>query len=151
MSSANNELTETTENYLKIIYNLIIKHKYARISDIAKEMSRSLSTVTGAVQRMANEGLLNYEKYGKITLTDKGEKLARSVYQSFTIMADLLISLGIDKEIAEVDACSMEHQVSNETLDKINNFNEFLQTDMGKKMMMEYLKWRDSKNKSLSE
>ena len=85
------ELTETTENYLKKIYTLCIQYDFARVSDIANRMGRSLSTVSGAVRRMAQEGLLNYEKYGKITLTDKGIELAKSVHKSYvTIRGPLL-------------------------------------------------------------
>ena len=88
-------LTETTENYLKKIYTLSIQNEFARVSDIAKHMDRSLSTVTGAVQRMAQEGLLNYEKYGKITLTEKGEEIAISIHYSYSTMKELLVIFSI--------------------------------------------------------
>ena len=72
-------LSETTENYLKRIYILLKSRGNARISEIAKLMNRSLSSVSEAVKRMADEGYLSYEKYGKINLTERGLKIAETV------------------------------------------------------------------------
>ncbi len=134
-------LTETTENYLKKIYTLSIQNEFARVSDIAKHMDRSLSTVTGAVQRMAQEGLLNYEKYGKITLTKRGEEIAKNIHYSYSTMKELLVILGIPEEVAIIDACSMEHQISELTIVTIKNFIRFTKENQEcKSTIDEYLK-----------
>ena len=91
------EISETTENYLKEIYLLIEKHDYARVSDIASNVHRSLSTVSGAIKRMADEGLLNYERYGKITLTEKGRDYAENVVSNYHLLAEFLQLIGVDK------------------------------------------------------
>ena len=133
-------LTETTENYLKKIYTLSIQNKFARVSDIAKHMDRSLSTVTGAVQRMAQEGLLNYEKYGKITLTDKGKEIAKNIHYSYSTMRELLVVLGIPEKVAINDACAMEHQISELTIETIKNFIKFTKENQAcKSIIDEYL------------
>ncbi len=123
------ELTETTENYLKRIFWLTSSKGYARISEIAKLMGRSLSSTTEAVQRMASMGLVNYTKYGKITLTDEGKKIAEEVNTTYMVLSDLLVLLGVPSEIAIEDACSMEHQISATTLDRLKRFIRKAETD----------------------
>ena len=119
------EHSETTENYLKRIYILQQSRGKARISAIAASMNRSLSSVSEAVKRMADEGYLDYEKYGKITLTKKGEEIAESVHNNYSIINDLLQILGIPEHLAVEDACSMEHQVSETTISTIKEFVDF--------------------------
>ncbi len=118
------ELTETTENYLKRILWLTSSKGYARISEIAELMGRSLSSTTEAVQRMASMGLVNYAKYGKITLTDQGKKIAEEINTTYLVLSDLLVLLGVPSDIAIEDACSMEHQISAITLDRLKKFIE---------------------------
>jgi len=119
------DISETTENYLKRIYILIESKGKARISDIAKLMDRSLSSVSEAVKRMSEEGYLNYEKYGKITLTDMGAEIAEGVHNNYSIINDLLQTLGVPEHLALEDACSMEHQVSETTIGTIQEFVKF--------------------------
>ncbi|MHA2503226.1 MAG: metal-dependent transcriptional regulator [Candidatus Kariarchaeaceae archaeon] len=119
------DISETTENYLKRIFILIDSKGKARISDIAQLMDRSLSSVSEAVKRMAEEGYLNYEKYGKITLTAKGEGIAENVHNNYSIINSLLQTLGIPEHLALVDACSMEHQVSDATIQTIREFVDY--------------------------
>jgi len=123
------DVSETTENYLKRIYILIETKGKARISDIAKLMDRSLSSVSEAVKRMAEEGYLNYEKYGKITLTDMGADIAVSVHNNYSIINDLLQTLGVPEHLALEDACSMEHQVSETSIRTIQEFVKFARQD----------------------
>lgn len=122
-------LSETTENYLKRIYILIQAEGKARTSDIARLMGRSLSSVSEAVKRMAEEGYLNYEKYGKITLTEEGNRIAESVHNNYSVIHDLLQTLGLPQKIAMEDACSMEHSVSKVTIDTISKFVDFVDSN----------------------
>ena len=119
-------LSETTENYLKRIKILIDSKGKARISDIARLMGRTLSSVSEAVKRMSDEGYLHYEKYGKITLTDRGEEVAQSVHNNYKVLNDLLQTLGIPEHIAIEDACSMEHQISDTTINTISEFVKYI-------------------------
>ena len=113
------KVTETTENYLKRIYILSTELGKARMSDIAKTMGRSLSSTSEAVKRMAEEGFLSHEKYGAITLTNKGKEIAERVHDNYTSIHSLLNSLGIPDEVAVLDACSMEHSISEKTIETI--------------------------------
>ncbi len=133
-----NELSETTENYLKQIHILVIKNGSARVSDIAERLGRRLSTVTGAVQRMASDGLINYRAYGKITLTDKGSEAAKSILKNYNTLQDFLIMIGVDSEIADLDACEMEH-ISQISMNKIKEFYNFMKSDAdGNKSLIKY-------------
>ncbi len=123
------ELTETTENYLKRILWLTSSKGFARISEIAQLMGRSLSSTTEAVQRMASMDLVNYTKYGKITLTEKGKKIAEEINKTYLVLSDLLVLLGVPSDVAIKDACSMEHQISAITLDRLKKFIEMAETD----------------------
>ena len=135
-------LSETTENYLKRIYFLTSKKKEARMSEIAKSMNRSLSSVTEAVQRLAKEGFLNYEKYGKVTFTSMGEELAKNIHENFSLMNDLLQTLGIPEDTSIIDACAMEHDISENTMHTISEFIDFIKNDPEALQMMEKFKAR---------
>lgn len=121
-------ISETTENYLKQIYLLVKVHDSARISDLAKNLDRSLSTVTGAVQRMVSENLLHHERYGRITLTDEGYSIAKGIVVNYDVMTKLLMALGVKESQANIDACEMEH-ISEESIQKIKEFLEFVEGD----------------------
>ncbi|MHA2171389.1 MAG: metal-dependent transcriptional regulator [Candidatus Kariarchaeaceae archaeon] len=135
-------LSETTENYLKRIYFLTSKKKQARMSEIAKSMNRSLSSVTEAVQRLAKEGFLNYEKYGKVTFTLRGEEIAKNIHENFSLMNDLLQTLGIPEDTSIIDACAMEHDISETTMDTISEFIGFIKDDPEASQMMKKFKAR---------
>ena len=89
------DMSETTENYLKRILILSSSKGQASISDIAQTMGRSRSSASEAVKRMGQEGFLHYEKYGKITLTEKGRKIAESIHDNFETMNSLLQLMGV--------------------------------------------------------
>ncbi|MFV2016055.1 MAG: metal-dependent transcriptional regulator [Candidatus Heimdallarchaeota archaeon] len=134
------KVTETTENYLKRIYILQTELGKARLSDIARTMGRSLSSTSEAVKRMAEEGLLSHEKYGSITLTDKGKQIAEKVHDNYTSLHSLLQSLGIPDDVAVLDACSMEHSISLKTIETINQFVYYVENDPDAKNLIENFK-----------
>lgn len=122
------DLTETTQNYLKQIFILVKKNGSARISDIATALDKSLSTVTGAVQRMNEDGLINYKPYERITLTDNGTRVAEEIFKNFSIIREFLVMIGVNVSIADIDACEMEH-ISEETITMIIRFVNFMKND----------------------
>lgn len=136
-------VTETTENYLKRIYILDAELGKARMSDVAKTMGRSLSSTSEAVKRMAEEGFLSHEKYGAITLTNKGKEIAERVHDNYTTIHSLLNSLGIPDDVAVLDACSMEHSISKKTIEIINQFVNYIGSDPeGKKLIEDFKTYR---------
>ena len=135
------ELSETTENYLKRIFWLSNVKGYAKVSEIAELMSRSLSSTTEAMKRLKDQGFINYEKYGKITLKSKGIDIAKNVDDAYTVIGQLLKLLGVDKKTAHEDACSMEHSISDQTVNRIKDFLEYVEEDpVNKALMSKFLK-----------
>ncbi|WP_440953249.1 metal-dependent transcriptional regulator [Methanococcoides sp. FTZ1] len=118
--------TERTEDYLKAIDTIIEKKGYSQVKDIAKYLNVSPSSVTGMFKKLTKEGYINYEKYGGVTLTSEGKKLARSTKEKYSVLHDFLILLGVDEVTADDDACKMEHAVTPETLEKLTKFSEFV-------------------------
>lgn len=131
------DISETTENYLKRIFILEKQLGAAKLSDLAKTMDRQVSSTSEAVKRMADEGYLVHERYGKITLTPKGKETAEKIHNNYTSLESLLLELGINKDIAVLDACSMEHSIHPITINTINNFVKFVEENDEARHMME--------------
>lgn len=123
-----NTLTPTMEDYLETIYNLDQKMKVVRVRDIAKSMGVKLPSVTSMLNTLKQKDLINHEKYEYVELSLKGEKVAREVALHHKIIFNFLTDiLQIDPQIADEDACKMEHAVSSATLKKLIEFVEFVE------------------------
>lgn len=117
--------TERTEDYLKAIDTIIEKKGYSQVKDVARFLNISPSSVTGMFKKLTKEGYINYEKYGGVTLTPEGRKIARSTKEKYGVLHEFLILLGVDEATADDDACKMEHAVTSQTLEKLTKFSEF--------------------------
>ena len=114
------QLSSTLEDYLETIYRLETRNRVARPRDIAARLDVASSTVTSALQSLSEKGLIDYEPYGLITLTEKGTLEARKVLTRHKILEDFLSSvLGLSPERAEANACEMEHAVDSAALEKL--------------------------------
>ena len=117
---------KSVEDYLEVIYMLSSKKGYARIVEIASELKVKTPSATEMIQKLAKEGYIEYEPYQRIKLAKKGEELAKKVYRRHKILTDFLMILGVDREVAERDACEMEHSLHPETLRRLTKFVEFV-------------------------
>jgi DtxR family transcriptional regulator, manganese transport regulator len=108
--------TETAEDYVELICELIDRKGEARLVDLAECLGVSKPTVNGAIQRLQREGLVSSEPYRAIFLTEKGRGLAVLARERHRIVRELLVSLGVDEETADADAEGIEHHVSEATL-----------------------------------
>jgi len=116
------------EDYLEVILALSAEGGVARARDIASAMKVSRPSVTGALRQLAGHGLVNYKPYELITLTPEGADAARRVSRRHDILLRFLREvLSVGKEIAERDACRIEHGLSRETADRLVAFMEFLE------------------------
>ena len=116
-------LTNSLEDYLEMIYILQKKLGAVRITDIANSLNLTKPSVNKAVKNLQNEGLLTHERYGSILLTQKGQEIAESVYERHKILKNFFVKvLGIDPEIAEEDACKVEHVLSGESMSKLTKY-----------------------------
>ena len=114
---------ESAETYLKTILLLSRKLGYVRSIDVANELGVSKPSVSNAVKKLRNEGLVNMDGSRFLILTDEGQKYAKSIFERHVVIENFLTDiLNVDEEIAHKDACRLEHIVSSETVDKIKEF-----------------------------
>ncbi|HHU07294.1 MAG TPA: metal-dependent transcriptional regulator [Clostridiaceae bacterium] len=114
---------ESAETYLKTILLLSRKLGYVRSIDVANELGVSKPSVSNAVKKLRNEGLVNMDDSRFLILTDEGQKYAKSIFERHVVIENFLTDiLNVDEEIAHKDACRLEHIVSSETVDKIKEF-----------------------------
>ena len=110
-------LTPSQEHYLKAIFTLSSNGAGARICDVAEEIGVTKPSVCTAVKTLERMNLVQRDIQRQIFLTPKGENQAHLIMNKLSIIRCYLIeALGIDAEAAELDACAIEHVVSNETL-----------------------------------
>jgi DtxR family Mn-dependent transcriptional regulator len=120
-------LSENLEDYLEVILELEKTNKVARAKDIAEKVGVQNASVTGALKTLEKKGLINYEPYSYITLTDLGLKIARKITRSHTVLENFLINvLQIDQKTATETACRMEHAITEEATERLISFIEFI-------------------------
>jgi Mn-dependent DtxR family transcriptional regulator len=117
------------EDYLEVIYELLKEKGYVKSKDISKILNVKASTVTIMLKTLAEKKLINYEKYGGITLTEEGVKKAEEISKKHKIIIDFLLLLGIDEKQANLEAEGIEHIISDETLRKIEKLYNLIKED----------------------
>lgn len=115
MNHLQHRSNESIEDYLETILSLQKKLGQVRSIDIANEMNFSKPSVSVAMKNLREKGFITTDNSGHILLTESGKKQAEDVLEKHTILTNWLVSLGVDKEIAQEDACRMEHDMSDET------------------------------------
>lgn len=120
------DFTTSVEDYLEVTYELMREKGYARAVDISKYLGVKSPSVTSMLQRLHRMGLVVYERYRGITLTAKGERLARSVKERHLVITQFLRILGVGENIANSDAEGIEHHVHAITIDRITRFVDFV-------------------------
>jgi len=120
-------LTPTLEDYLEAIYHIESEKRVARPRDICSAKGVSGSTVTAALRSLSEKGLVNYEPYDVVTLTDEGLERAERIVLRHRIIQDFLENiLGLEHERASSNACEMEHAVDEEALERFVCFLAFV-------------------------
>ena len=112
------------ENYLETILVLSFNGNQVRSIDIVNELEYSKPSVSVAMKNLRAKGFIEIDGDGYITLTDKGEKIADTIYKRHVVISDWLIFLGVDRETAIHDACKMEHALSENSFFAIKNYIE---------------------------
>ncbi len=115
MNHIQHRSNESIEDYLETILLLQKKLGQVRSIDIANEMNFSKPSVSVAMKNLREKGFITIGDNGFILLTETGKKQAEDVLEKHTLLTNWLVSLGVDKEIAQEDACRMEHDMSEET------------------------------------
>ena len=116
---------ESREDYLEAILVLERKNNGRVISlDIANELSFSKPSVSIAMKKLKDEGLITVESDGSIHLTDEGRRIAEKTLEKHEFLTNFFISLGIDPLMAEEEACEIEHALNEETFIKFKDYIE---------------------------
>lgn len=118
--------SQSEEDYLETLYIIQQEGKLTRVKDVAKALDVKMPSVVSAIRSLADKGLVTQEKYSHIELTKMGEKVAKDVYARHMLLYAFFHEiLGLEPEIAEEDACRMEHYLSPETRERLLRIVEF--------------------------
>ncbi len=122
------KINESNENYLETILILEENNQQVRMSDIAKHLNVSKPSVNKAMSILKEEGYILQQKYGSILLTEEGRNYATKVYERHSLFLRFFTEiLKIDEDIAEEDACHVEHCISDITMESLKKYlNEVL-------------------------
>ena len=115
-------LQESGEMYLETIYILSQKSSSVRSIDVGDYMGFSKPSVSRAVGILKKGGYVVMDKDGYLSFTDSGLEVAKKIYERHTTLTDFLVRLGVDKNTAVEDACKMEHDISDETFEKMKAY-----------------------------
>ncbi len=118
-----NKVSASLEDYLETFLSLENDERTIKMSEVALEIGVSKASVHKAIQVLKERGLVEHEKYKQLALTEEGRSLAINVRKRHTIIKRFLNEvLEVEQELAEIDACKMEHSISQETLSKLEVF-----------------------------
>ena len=113
------KIQESAENYLETILILRERKGFVRSIDIAGELEFSKPSVSVAMKNLRENGYIQVDELGHITLTNSGEEIAQRIYERHTFLSTWLTALGVDPKVAAEDACRIEHVISAESFSAI--------------------------------
>ena len=113
------QIRESAENYLETILVLQKRQGTVRSIDIVNELSFSKPSVSIAMKALRENGYIKIDSDGYITLLDKGEEIAKKIYERHKLLSQWLVMLGVNEDTAAEDACRIEHDISEESFEAI--------------------------------
>ena len=120
-------LSASLEDYLEAIFHIVADKQAARSKDISRRLKVNVSSVTGALQALAQKNLVNYSPYEVVTLTEKGERAARDVVRRHRALRDFFVKvLAVEENVADKGACQIEHIIPREILQRLVDFVDFV-------------------------
>ncbi len=119
--------SQSAEDYLERIHELIEGKGYARVVDIAESLQVKQASVTVMVQKLGELGYLDYEKYRGLRLTDKGREVARRIQSRHATLARFFSLLGLDEQTQRLDIEGIEHHLSPATLECLADLAEYFE------------------------
>ena len=109
--------TKSMEDYLEAILMIREEKGICRSVDIANHLSFSKPSVSVAVRNLEQDGSITRGRDGSILLTARGEAIARDILERHRFLTAFFVAIGVDPEVAEADACGMEHSISDESFE----------------------------------
>lgn len=119
--------SQTAEDYLERIHELIEEKGYARVVDIAGSLKVKQASVTSMVQKLDELGYLNYVKYRGLVLTEKGRAVALRIQQRHATLARFFSLLGLDAETQQQDIEGIEHHLSPATVETLADLASYFE------------------------
>lgn len=119
----------SAEDYLESILIIGKRKGSVRSIDIANELGFSKPSVSVAMKNLRENGYINMDEGGFITLTESGSKIADKIYERHCIVSQYFVLLGVDPETAARDACKIEHILSNDSFQAIKGQYEKLKSE----------------------
>jgi len=132
--------SQSAEDYLERIHELIEEKGYARVVDIASTLGVKQASVTSMVQKLAELGYLNYEKYRGLILTEKGRAVAVRIKKRHQTLARFFSLFGLDEQTQQQDIEGIEHHLSAETVEVLSSLAKFFEDNPA--MLKAFLKSR---------
>lgn len=117
--------SESTEDHLERIQELVDRVGYARVSDLAESLGLNRSTVSNMVRRLARRGFVNYQRYRGFTLTADGRAVAGHIKERHRILTELLQLLGIEPDTIAAEVEDIEHHLKPQTLQVFTSLTDF--------------------------
>ena len=122
------KITSAMEDYLEMIYRYLLNQIYIRVNQLSKLLNVSNASVTKMVQKLTKLGMLNYEKYGIITMTKKGKNLGSYFLKRHNVIEDFLRFIGCENNLL-LQTELIEHIITKETLEKIEILLNFFKNN----------------------
>ena len=116
------KIQESAENYLETILVLQKRNGQVRSIDIVNELNFTKPSVSVAMKNLRQNGLIEVDTNGYITLLEEGLTIANKIYERHTILTELLMGIGVDVKTAEEDACKIEHHISDASFEAIKKY-----------------------------
>ena len=124
MKKEDDPLTASMEDYLEMIYRLSVNSGFTRVHDLAASLNVQPPSATKMVQKLAEYELVNYERYGIITLSQKGREAGQKLLERHQVVEDFLRLLGIENDLLQ-ETEKIEHTLSEDTLSRLRDFVAF--------------------------
>jgi Mn-dependent DtxR family transcriptional regulator len=135
--------SQSAEDYLERIHELIEEKGYARVVDIASSLGLKQASVTSMVQKLDELGYLNYEKYRGLVLTDKGKAVATRIQRRHETLSRFFSLFGLDEQTQRQDIEGIEHHLSPATVDILADLASFFESNP--ETLKQFLKTRKSR------
>ena len=113
------DVGKSAEDYLEAMLVLKEKNGYIRSVDITIHLGVTKPSVSNAMKRLREEGYIEMNRSGFITVTEKGMEIADKIYTRHKKLTSYFIALGVDPDVAEDDACKIEHDISDQTFEAL--------------------------------
>ena len=120
----NMAIHESGEDYLEAILMIKKRSGNVRSIDVARELSFSKPSVSVAMKNLRENGYIEVDPSGYITLLDSGRQIAEKIYERHTTISKWLMSIGVDEKNAVEDACRIEHIISSESFEAIKRISK---------------------------